>query len=705
MSTIKISELATGAVTLESLLAFADSNGIAFKGSVDELNDLISNLAVSGMKGAISTTDASPLEDGLYPCSESGTYTNFGGLIIDISSTLSFISVSATQTVFSKVDVPISFLIDTIPTDGSPNAIDSNAVFVSNASAEVLITKARKAGDKADAYKRFQNYGDLTNLYTDFNGANKVEFYKAFEILELTGFDKTRPHRFNVFWVNAYAQQYFRLIIEEFDGTNWVESIDTSSGPGSHFTATSLGVVAGKLTVFEFEKNDKKLYAEIDYDNLPTWGGPVGGGDLDSGLDATLIINQTCFIEEVTVIDPIVESDLQKVTGLNIAEMNTLTSKDDVKDGVFNGWLNNSYEPENVIDSASGEWRTYKLNCVNHQNNNLTFGTTDSSYRKWVFYNNSTQLNSGDYALNSPETLNVPSTATHLYVMLRRFQASESFANWRLNKGDVLTSYREYVERIESIRNLTINGFTSLLESNATKNFFNSRRKPTISFVFDGTQPTDQLAFDLFQEYGFIANYAVKPSLLTTSNQIVYDNAYKNGSSIIAYPYGGGNMNDTSRTNADVDEVMATSKKMLRDKGFKVSGWQTPGSSLNVKYLPEIIKNYGYGFTALNAGLYNETLDPVKMHRYALESEFNSGGITAVKARMDTAITNNELLVCYGHHIPSLYIKPDGVTPYMTESELRELLTYLRTKVDNNECFVLATDEAIQSYYKPVITY
>ena len=67
MSTIKISELATGAVTLESLLAFADSNGIAFKGSVDELNDLISNLAVSGMKGAISTTDATPLEDGLYP--------------------------------------------------------------------------------------------------------------------------------------------------------------------------------------------------------------------------------------------------------------------------------------------------------------------------------------------------------------------------------------------------------------------------------------------------------------------------------------------------------------------------------------------------------------------------------------------------------------------------------------------------------------
>ena len=114
MSTIKISELATGTVTLESLLAFADANGIAFKGSVDELNDLISTLAVSGMKGAISTTDATPLEDGLYPCSESGTYTNFGGLIIDLSSTLSFISVSEAQTVFAKVEIPIDITLNSL---------------------------------------------------------------------------------------------------------------------------------------------------------------------------------------------------------------------------------------------------------------------------------------------------------------------------------------------------------------------------------------------------------------------------------------------------------------------------------------------------------------------------------------------------------------------------------------------------------------
>tara|TARA_R110000737_G_scaffold85820_1_gene118294 strand:- start:109 stop:2802 length:2694 start_codon:yes stop_codon:yes gene_type:complete len=129
MSTIKISELATGAVTLESLLAFADNNGIAFKGNVSELNDFISTLAVSGLKGAILTTDPAPTEDGLYPCSESGTYTNFDSLIIDISNTLSFISVSGTQTIFAKVEIPISIIIDSTPTSGSNNAVESNGVF------------------------------------------------------------------------------------------------------------------------------------------------------------------------------------------------------------------------------------------------------------------------------------------------------------------------------------------------------------------------------------------------------------------------------------------------------------------------------------------------------------------------------------------------------------------------------------------------
>tara|TARA_R110002124_G_C8961026_1_gene514076 strand:+ start:1379 stop:4345 length:2967 start_codon:yes stop_codon:yes gene_type:complete len=129
MSTIKINELAAGTITLSSLLAFADSNGIAFQGSVDELSTFIGTLQGPGIGAAISATDVAPTEDGLYPCQDTGTYTNFGGLAVDVADTITFISVSETQTVFQKVEIPITLTIDSTVTNGSNNTVSGNAVF------------------------------------------------------------------------------------------------------------------------------------------------------------------------------------------------------------------------------------------------------------------------------------------------------------------------------------------------------------------------------------------------------------------------------------------------------------------------------------------------------------------------------------------------------------------------------------------------
>ena len=129
MSTIKISELANGTITLQSLLAFANTNGVAFKGNVEELNAFINTLAVLGLKGAISASDTSPTEDGLYPCQDTGIYTNFGGLAVDVSDTVTFISVSETQTVFKLVEVPVGIVKDATPIEGSVNSVESGGVF------------------------------------------------------------------------------------------------------------------------------------------------------------------------------------------------------------------------------------------------------------------------------------------------------------------------------------------------------------------------------------------------------------------------------------------------------------------------------------------------------------------------------------------------------------------------------------------------
>lgn len=87
------------------------------------------------------------------------------------------------------------------------------------------------------------------------------------------------------------------------------------------------------------------------------------------------------------------------------------------------------------------------------------------------------------------------------------------------------------------------------------------------------------------------------------------------------------------------------------------------------------------------------------MGRYGLESGMSNHNIEQVKQRIDSAIEKNELLVFYGHKLPSTYLNQDG-TPYMTENDLRELLTYLKSLSDKGQCLVLSCDEAIDSYYK-----
>jgi len=116
-------------------------------------------------------------------------------------------------------------------------------------------------------------------------------------------------------------------------------------------------------------------------------------------------------------------------------------------------------------------------------------------------------------------------------------------------------------------------------------------------------------------------------------------------------------------------------------------------------FFPLMEKNFGYGFTGLHNGLYNNTVDPLKMSRYGIESAMKNHNHTTIINRINSAITNNELIVFYAHKLPSAYLNEDG-TSYVTESDLRFLLDYLKTKTDDNLCQVLSCDEAIYQYYK-----
>ena len=68
----------------------------------------------SGFKGSLAIADT-PTEDGYYIAEQSGTYTNAGSLVVDLTSYLTFIVVSDSQTTFSKVEVTLRRLVfDTV---------------------------------------------------------------------------------------------------------------------------------------------------------------------------------------------------------------------------------------------------------------------------------------------------------------------------------------------------------------------------------------------------------------------------------------------------------------------------------------------------------------------------------------------------------------------------------------------------------------
>jgi len=83
----------------------------------------------SGFVGAILPSSPAPTQNGLYSCTQSGTYTNFGGEVVSLSNQVVSIAVEGAQNnVFSQIITPIGLTIDSEPTLGSTNAVASGGV-------------------------------------------------------------------------------------------------------------------------------------------------------------------------------------------------------------------------------------------------------------------------------------------------------------------------------------------------------------------------------------------------------------------------------------------------------------------------------------------------------------------------------------------------------------------------------------------------
>lgn len=128
MSTIKISELATNAISLTDFFAKADASGLASKNNIQGLSNFLNTVGTLAFRGVLLAADAAVTLDGIYVAGDAGTYTNNGGLVITVSNQIVLISVTGTQTVFEQSIFPITLTIDATPTEGSVNAAQSGGI-------------------------------------------------------------------------------------------------------------------------------------------------------------------------------------------------------------------------------------------------------------------------------------------------------------------------------------------------------------------------------------------------------------------------------------------------------------------------------------------------------------------------------------------------------------------------------------------------
>jgi hypothetical protein len=131
MAYVKLNELGQKAqLYLTDLMAVSDSNGVLYGNTLQQFNNLFNKASGLDFKGSISAGTYATKDAGWYFATNTGNYIMGSTTIaVDVSDTLTIIIVNTVINDSSKVEVPISIVIDSTIIDGSTNAVSGNAVF------------------------------------------------------------------------------------------------------------------------------------------------------------------------------------------------------------------------------------------------------------------------------------------------------------------------------------------------------------------------------------------------------------------------------------------------------------------------------------------------------------------------------------------------------------------------------------------------
>lgn len=265
---------------------------------------------------------------------------------------------------------------------------------------------------------------------------------------------------------------------------------------------------------------------------------------------------------------------------------------------------------------------------------------------------------------------------------------------------------------------------------------FISPRRPTICFVLDGNYERTQDIIDIAEAHGYRIGLAPKWDSSFDTFDGGQPNCYftiadflkwqDDGHEILAHL--GYNMpENTSYTDAQCITFIKGSYQYLTGMGFRLKGAVGSSGKVADRFIPYVNRWYSYGSTEANhseqlgtrGDLLFATSDPSKLWRYSMQTSTLDG----MKQAVDDAITNNGLVIFYGHALSSAQVVTEGRifedgdtygddpstagsttnlsgTDHFTEGNFAALLDYIDSKVVEGACRVKTPYYAINDYYK-----
>ena len=239
MSTIKISELATSAISLTDFFAKADASGLANKNTMQGLSNFLNTVGTLSYRGVLLAADPSVTLDGIYIAGDDGTYANNGGLVITVSNQIVLISITGTQTVFEKAVFPISLTIDSTVINGSNNAVSGNAVFDASNDLNILT--------EVNQNKISSNLGDINTFLP-----NKGFLYSVIQDVSNTFVNNKNVLRLNYVGSDGTSESilfdglYKTMVNSKANSYGWFKKSDLSSLP-NELTFMSITTISNTI--------------------------------------------------------------------------------------------------------------------------------------------------------------------------------------------------------------------------------------------------------------------------------------------------------------------------------------------------------------------------------------------------------------------------------------------------------------------------